>query len=173
MTASDARSFHAFCATIAVPENMQPNIFTMHIIPDEDNDDSFQPKDPVKPSSPEEDNQEKVLTKAYNFMAAGLQTTLIDLGLITHMIPEKQEPMSLNPHVELLRRHYQLGHLPFKRIKQLALMGQLPKRLLASKYPFRLACQYGKTMKQNWRVNGDSKNTTKTATRSGQTVSVD
>ena len=67
----------------------------MHIIPDEDDDNSFQPKDPVEPPSPEENNQEKLLPKADDSMASGLQTTLIDLGLITHMIPEDQEPTSL------------------------------------------------------------------------------
>ena len=152
---------------------MRPNIFMMHIIPDEDDDNSFQPKDPVEPPSPEENNQEKWLPKADDSMASGLQTTLIDLGLITHMIPEDQEPTSLNPHDELLRWHYQLGHLPFNRIKQLALMGKLPKCLLASKKPFCSACQYGKMMKQPWRVKGDNKNTTKTATWPGQVVSVD
>ena len=90
-TASGAQSFHAFCATIAIPETVQPNTFMTHIIPDKDDDDSFQPKDPVKPPSPEEDNQEKVLPKADDFMAMGLQTTLIDLGPITHVIPEDQE----------------------------------------------------------------------------------
>ena len=37
-TASGARSFHAFCTTIQAPENMQPNICTTHVIPDEDDD---------------------------------------------------------------------------------------------------------------------------------------
>ena len=43
-TASGARSFHAFCATINVPETRQTNIFTTHVIPDEDEEESFQPK---------------------------------------------------------------------------------------------------------------------------------
>ena len=54
MTASGAHSFHAFCATVDVPETTQPNIFKTHIIPDKDDDDSFQPKDPIKP--PPQDN---------------------------------------------------------------------------------------------------------------------
>ena len=60
MTASGARSYHAFCAAVTVPETVQPNIFTTHVIPDEDDDESFQPKDPVEPPAQEEDNQEKV-----------------------------------------------------------------------------------------------------------------
>ena len=79
-------------------------------------------------------------------------TTLVDLGPITHMIPEDQEPISLDPHDELLRWHYRLGHLSFERILQLACSGQLPKRLLTCKKPFCTACQYGKMTKHPWRV---------------------
>ena len=81
--------------------------------------------------------------------------------------------MSLDPHDELLWRHYRLGHLPFDHIKQLAVQGQLPKHLLASKKPFCSTCQYGKMTKRPWRVKGDNKGNTKTATRPGQIVLVD
>ena len=158
MTASGAQSFHAFCATVTIPKTIQPNIFTMHIIPDEDDNESFQPKDPGESPSPEENNQEKSITQAQDSMATGPQSTLV---------------ASLDPHDELLRWHYRLGHLPFDRIKQLTLKGQLPRRLLASKNPFCSACQYGKMMKKPWRVKGDNKNATKTATQPGQIVSVD
>ena len=106
-------------------------------------------------------------------MTVELKTTLVDLGLITHVIPDDQEPTSLDPHDELLQWHYHLGHLSFECIKQLAWLGQLPKRLLASKKPFCSACQYGKMMKHPWRVKGDDKNATKTATWPGQIVSGD
>ena len=165
--------FLCLFATVTIPETMQPNIFTAHIISDEEDNDSFQPKDLVEPLSPEEDNQEKVPPKADNFMAVELQTTLVDLGPITHMIPEGQEPTSLDPHDELLKLHYRLGHLPFGHIKQLAWMGQLPKHLLNSKKPFCSPCRYGRRTIHPWRVKGDNKNTTKMATRPGQIVSVD
>ena len=74
MTASGTRSFRAFCATVAIPETVQPNIFTMHIIPDEDDNDTYQPKDPVEPPSPEEK------PKADDSLAAGprpLSLTLV------------------------------------------------------------------------------------------------
>ena len=50
-TASGARSFRAFTATLDRPETKQESIFTTHIIPD-DEDESFQPKDPVEPPPP-------------------------------------------------------------------------------------------------------------------------
>ena len=172
-TASGARSFCAFCATVTVPETRQTNIFTTHIIPDEEDDKSFQPKDPIEPNAQEEGDQEKAHPEANNVMTSEPKTTLVDLGLVTHVIPEDQEPTTLDPHDELLRWHYRLGHLPFDRIRQLALKGELPKHLLSCKKPFCSACQYGKMTKRPWRVKGDNKNTTKTATWPWQIVSVD
>ena len=172
-TASSAQSYCAYCPTVTVSETVQPNIFTMYIIPDEEDAESFQPRDPVEPPSPSQDDQEEVPPKEDDIMATEPMTTFIDLGPITDVIPEDQEPTSLDPHDELRQWHYRLGHLPFERIKQLARMVQLPKLLLASKKPFCSACQYGKMTKHPWRVKGDNKNTTKTATQPGQIVSVD
>ena len=167
MTASGARSFCAFCATVNIPKTKQPNIFTTHIIPDDDDDNSFQPKDLVQ--RPLIDNDTEKLHKHMDDSETAVpQTTLIDLGPITHMIPEDQEPTSLNPHDKLLQWHYWLGHLSFDHIKQLAVQGQLPERLLACKKPFCAACQYGKMTKRPWRVKGDKKASTKTATSQGK-----
>ena len=102
----------------------------------------------------------------------GPLTALVDLGPISHVIPEDPEPTSLNPHDELLRWHYRMGHLLFDRIKQLAQTGQLPKRLLTSKKPFCAACQHGKMTRRPWRVKGDNKAAVKTVTRLGQVVSM-
>ena len=181
-TAAGARSFRAFCATINVPETVQPNIFTTHVIPDDD-DESFQPKDPIAPpnSDPEEVEDppgaiDEPMTPGATQTAvikALPQTTMVDLGPLTHIIPEDQEPTTLDPHDELLRWHYRLGHLSFDRIRQLARMDQLPKRLLTCKKPFCTACQYGKLTKRPWKVKGDDKTNAKVATRPGQVVSVD
>ena len=138
-TASGTRSFCAYCATVNVPETVQPNIFSTHIIPDEDDDESFQPKDPIESPSPDEYNQNKSSLQSGSApqdqvsTATGPQTTLMELAPVTHVIPDNQETTSLDPHDELLRWHYRLGHLPFDCIKQLALKGQLPKRILTSK----------------------------------------
>ena len=119
-TASGARSYHAFCASIDAEETKQTNIFTTHVIPDDEDDDSFQPRDPVEPPAPEDDDQVMSLEQSHEVTDPGPMTTLVDLGLISHVIPEDPEPTSLNPHDELLRWHYHLGHLPFDRIIQLA-----------------------------------------------------
>ena len=163
-TASGARSFRAFCASIDAEETKQTNIFTMHVIPDDEDDDSFQPRDQVELPAPEEGNQVTSPEQRHEVTDQRPMTTLVDLVPISHVIPEDPEPMSLDHHDELLRWHYHLGHLPFDRIMQLAQMGQLPKRLLASKKPFCAACQYGKMTRRPLRVKGDNKNAPKTAT---------
>ena len=119
-TAAGAHSFRAFCTTIKAPEAMQPNIFTMHVIPDED-DESFQPKDPIEPPNLDTEEMADASGKLDDTMTQGQpQTTMVDLGPITHVIPEDQELTSLDPHDKLLRWHYRLGHLSFERIRQLA-----------------------------------------------------
>ena len=170
-TAAGTRSYRAFCATMNTQETQETNIFTTRLIPD-DEEESFQPSDPVAPhvqdeepvAFPEQSNEAPV---------QGPMTTIVDFGPLPQVIPEDPESTSLNPHDELLRWHYCLGHLPFERIKQLARSGQLPKRILTCKKPFCAACQYEKMTKRPWRVKGDSKQTTKVATRPGQIVSVD
>ena len=169
-TASGARSFRAFCATVNVPETKQANIFTTHVIPDDEDDESFQPKHPVEKSTHDETYEANT---ANEVMTVVPKATVVDMGPITHVIPDNKEPTSLDPHDELLRWHYRLGHLPFDRIRQLASKGQLPKRLMSCKKPLCSACQYGKMTKRPWRVKGDDKRTTKLATRPGQIVSVD
>ena len=169
-TASGARSFRAFCATVNSPETKEMNIFTTHVSPDEENDESFQPKDPVEPDTQDETDQTKPVDET---MTEAPKTSLVDMGPITHVIPDNKEPAAVDPHDELLRWRYRLGHLPFDRIQQLASTGQLPKHLLACKKPFCSTCQYGKMTKRPWRVKGENKKTTKTATRPGQIVLVD
>ena len=170
-TAPGTRSYRAYCATIDTQETEETNIFTTHVIPDDD-DESFQPKDPVDPPELEE---EPVASPEQSPAVPnqGPMTTIVDLGPIPQVIPDDPEPTSLSPHDELLRWHYRLGHLPFERVKQLARTGQLPKRLLNCKKPFCAACQYGKMTKRPRRVKGDSEQTTRVATRPGQVVSVD
>ena len=113
-TAPGARDFRSFCATVTTPETKQTNIFTTHIIPDEEYDESFQPKDPVETDTQEEMEQVKPQDEV---MTETPKASLVDMGPVTHVIPDDQEPTSLDPHDELLRWHYRLGHLSFDRIK--------------------------------------------------------
>ena len=48
-TASGARSYHAFCTSVDAEEMNQTNIFMTHVIPDDEDDTSFQSSDLVGP----------------------------------------------------------------------------------------------------------------------------
>jgi hypothetical protein len=103
-----------------------------------------------------------------------LQVTFSDLPK-PHIIPEEEEPMQLTPHDELLRWHYRLGHLPFRRLIKMCLQGILPKNLMSVKPPFCPACQYGGLTKRAWRTRGKGNQPSGkiTITIAGQCVSVD
>ncbi len=56
---------------------------------------------------------------------------------------------------ELYRWHLRLGHIPFARLKIMALKGDIPKRLATAHIPMCAACQYGKLTRQPWRTKGE------------------
>ena len=88
-----------------------------------------------------EDSNEEIFLSNKDEATTQPQTTVVDLGPITYVIPEDPEPKSLDPQDELLRWHYCLGHMPFDRIKQLANKGHLSKRLLSCLTEFRQPLQ--------------------------------
>ena len=158
-TAPGARDFRSYGATVTTPETRQMNIFTTHVIQDEEDDESFQPQDqidpPTKGGTEQNKTVETVMTELPN-------NSIVDMGPVPHVIPDDQEPTSLDPHDELLRWYYRLGHVPFDRIRQLASQGQLPKHILSCKKPFCAACQYGKmTMEGQGREQGKHQNSDK------------
>ena len=104
-TNSGARSYHAFCTSILFEETNQTNIFTTHVIPDDEDDESFQPSDPVAPPAPEEDEPVASPEQSPEAPGQGPMTTHVDLSPISQLIPEDPEPTSLDPNDELLRWH--------------------------------------------------------------------
>ena len=64
---------------------------------------------------------------------------------------EIEEQDAMTSTAQLLRVHYQLGHLPFKQIRCMAGTGFLPKSLLQGRIPKCAACMYGKATRRAWR----------------------
>jgi hypothetical protein len=52
--------------------------------------------------------------------------------------------------VELMRWHHCLGHLSFQKLKQLALNGEIPKKLSKLKPPKCTGCLFGAMTKLPW-----------------------
>ncbi len=67
---------------------------------------------------------------------------------------EEDEHMTLtasDDQAELMRWHYRLGHLPFLRLKQLAINGKIPKKLAKVAPPKCAGCLFGAMTKIPWR----------------------
>jgi hypothetical protein len=100
------------------------------------------------------------------------------MGPLTFDInPELQEDKlvylaAVNNQAELMRWHYCLGHLSFSKLKQLALNGEIPRRLAKVKPPACAECLFGAMTKVPWRGQETSLEVF-VATKAGQCVSVD
>ena len=187
-TAPGIHRYTDFLAQQATITPEGPYCFDTHIIPDDDDEESLQPPDPIQPQMPEIQPQFPLqqmgpltptpdpITK--DPIKKTLQTmTQLDFAPLQqtekpNLIEEEEEPSKLNPSDELLRWHYKLGHAPFTRLQQMAKRGDLPKRLAAVIPPFCAACKYGKQTKRPWRTKGPQGHI-HTTTTPGQVVSVD
>lgn len=91
-----------------------------------------------------------------------------------NQIIEDDEAHYANPQAELLAWHYQLGHLPFGRIKKLVERGDLPAYLKDAKTPRCASCMFGKASRRPWRTKAPpNRNTIPPATAPGAVVGVD
>jgi hypothetical protein len=97
-----------------------------------------------------------------------------DLTPTPTLVEEEQEHIAATTNRgEMLRWHYRLGHLSFAKIKLLALLNVLPRRLALVKPPKCACCIYGKMTKQPWRTKAKNNRKIRVATAAGQCVSVD
>jgi hypothetical protein len=90
---------------------------------------------------------------------------------------EENEPSTLaaaNNQAELMRWHYRLRHLPFSKLKQLAINGKIPKKLAKVVPPKCADCLFGAMTKIPW-CGKETKTFHKVfvATKPGECVFVD
>jgi hypothetical protein len=67
------------------------------------------------------------------------------------VVPDEEDRISETPSSELLRAHYDFGHIPFVKLQAMAKQGILPPRLSKCNIPVCSACQYAKATKKQWR----------------------
>jgi hypothetical protein len=87
---------------------------------------------------------------------------------------EDTQLAAANYQTELMRWHYRLGHLPFVKLKQLALNGEISKKLAKVKPPKCAGCLFGAMTKILWHGK-ETKASHKVfiATKPGECISVD
>ena len=79
-----------------------------------------------------------------------------------------------NNQVELMQWYYRLGHLPFLKLKQLALNCKIPKKLAKVAPPKCAGCLFGAMTKVPWRGKETKfPHEVFVATKPGECVSVD
>ncbi len=91
--------------------------------------------------------------------------------------PEEGEDVQLaaaDDQAELMRWHYRLGHLTFAKLKQLALNGEIPKKLATVTPPKCAGCLFGAMTKIPWRGK-ETKASREVfiATKPGECISID
>ena len=181
-TAPGIHKFIEFVAHQAV-QTPCPCCFETHVIPDDDNEVSLQPPDPIQP-------QTQDIQPQFHLQQIGLPTptqaqtensitttTPVDFAPLQHsdqsnLIEQEEDPTKLNPFDELLQWHYKLRHAPFKLLQCMASQGDLPKSSATVIPLFCAACKYGKQIKRPWRTKGPQGHI-RTTTQPGQVVSVD
>ena len=185
-------------AAVAATTHPEPELrcYPVHVIPDDDDSvESPSPPTtndiPIRPSVPHQTTtqREGAPTTAPPTTTTTTETNTAPTVTPPDIVPFEfddlpdaairppPEPELQDPHKELMRWHCKLGHLPFSRIRLLALKGDLPASILKVKSndtPFCAACQYGKATKRPRRTKGvNNRGKIRTATAPAQIVSVD
>jgi hypothetical protein len=92
----------------------------------------------------------------------------------TVIIDEEDRMPANDVKAEFLQWHHRLGHASPAKIRMMASLGILPRRLAKCPIPVCTSCLYGKATRRQWRNKPkSSKGATRTATRPGECVSVD
>jgi hypothetical protein len=90
------------------------------------------------------------------------------------LIEEEEDTIAAtSPRGELLRWHYRLGHLSFSKLKIMALLNMIPRKLALVRPPKCACCIYGKMTRTPWRTKAKNNREIRKATASGQCISVD
>ena len=172
------RIFVAACEELHDNESREHVCWDANIVSDDENDEDENDNANQVDSPPlfrpinREATQKADTTKEENLTDF---LTEEEVPKMTHVIHDDQETLSATDDLaELLRWHYRLGHLSFKRIRLLAALGILPRRLLRVKTPKCAGCLYGAMTKRPWRTKAASnRGKLRQAKAPGDCISVD
>ena len=125
-TAPGIHKFQDFITQQAI-QTPCPCCFDTHIIPDDDDDVLLQPPDPIQTNIQEtpppfplqqQEQPSAMPEQGSTTLPTTTQVNLTPLQQIKpNLIEQEDEPTKLNPPDELLRWHYNLGHVPFKMLQ--------------------------------------------------------
>ena len=93
---------------------------------------------------------------------------------LPNIIPDEESRQPVNEMSQLLALHHQYGHIPMRKLQEMAKQGILPRRLAKCDIPTCSACLFARATKRPWRgkTRRDADND-ETPTAVGEVVSVD
>ena len=144
-SAPDVQQFHAFSSLIENVEKLDKDMASPHIqalignvvsdeeSDNEDNDDDEASIIITQPSVPVLQKHQDLPNCVFNVEPPG---TIADPAHRVHIIPiEDEDIQAPTPQAKLLAWHYRLGHIPFRKIQQMAKRGDLPAALASCPIP--------------------------------------
>jgi hypothetical protein len=93
---------------------------------------------------------------------------------LPNIIPDEESRQPVSEMSQLLALHHQYGHIPMRKLQEMAKQGILPRRLAKCDIPTCSACLFARATKRPWRgkTRRDADNQ-ETPTAEGEIVSVD
>lgn len=146
--ASGYSKYHAFCteADIADDDDLaEPMCFATDTV---DPDDTNRHFTPTSRDASRYDTTTPVSTASHSFdfeVDSSGPTSIDDLA-------DDEEHQSDNSSAEFLRYHLRFGHCSPKKLKLMATLGIIPRRLAKCPVPICSACQFGKASRRPWRT---------------------
>jgi hypothetical protein len=66
-------------------------------------------------------------------------------------VEDKEDQQPTSAAADLLQHHHKFGHVSFRRLKEMAKQGTIPKRLANCPVPACSACSHAKAIRRQWR----------------------
>jgi hypothetical protein len=187
-SAVGATKYWMFSATFDIGSEMENNehvVFAApHLIPNDDEDESNQQNniiemqeqpifEPTKQSG-QSISQPMTLPQAREKNLSDFLTEA-PLQLTPNVIEDDEGRLvGESSQADLLRWHYRLGHVSFAKIRLLALLGILPRKLAVVKPPKCAGCLYGSMTRRPWRTkSAQNKSKLRIVHLPGECISVD
>ena len=136
---------------------------------DEDHLTDMDTDDELRFSQESERMEKDPVPRAFNL--DGPTTT--DVEHIPTIITDEEDRITETPTAELLRYHYDMGHISFAKLQQMAKQRVLPHHLSSCAIPVCSACQYAKATRRPWRAKTTSSHDRSTPSKPGEVISVD
>ena len=173
------KNYTAFQATLNQPEGEIMYVYDANQVTDDegdadsafdDDDESFSTDDNVVTPNPADVPDTQTDPREATFDLNGPKDQALP-----DVIPDEEDQLPpKDAKAEWLHYHHCFGHASPKRMKIMALLGIIPRRLAKCDTPLCTACLFGKATRRPWRTNaGQPSSRVIPITKPGQCVSVD